>query len=209
MKANPYLPGTPDEFIEANLGLAQDVAWRFYLKSKQDERIKFDKDDFLSIAYLGLIKAYQKFDPSRFAGENGGEIKFSTYATPCIRGEIMRQTRDAGHMIRKHRDYEAAEVDSTDRKVFEDKTLGELISGTSHIDEEKIIINDLLDQMGPNVKKVYMLREYGYSQEEIGQRYGLSQVGVSRMELHLFKSAKQYGKGEAVKMRWLRGKIAS
>lgn len=89
MKQNPHLPGTPDEFIEANMGLAQSVAWRF-IKGKK----KADPDDILAIAYFGLVKAYSDFDPTKAEGMGGGEVKFSTYAVPKITGEIMRHLRD-------------------------------------------------------------------------------------------------------------------
>lgn len=74
MKPNPHLPGTPDEFIEQNLGLARTVAWGFFKKARNNENIRFDKDDFMSIAYIGLIKAYQKFGVSNI---DGGEFRLN------------------------------------------------------------------------------------------------------------------------------------
>jgi RNA polymerase sporulation-specific sigma factor len=62
-------------------------------------------DDILSIAYLGLVKAYKMFDPTEFKGENGEEIKFSTYAIPTINGNILRELRDYNSVIRVNRDY--------------------------------------------------------------------------------------------------------
>lgn len=204
MKANPYLPGTPDEFIEANLGLAQDVAWRFYLKSKQDERIKFDKDDFLSIAYMGLIKAYLKFDPTKFSGTNGEEIKFSTFAVPTIRGEIMRQIRDQGHTIRRHREYCAAEIDSLDRPLFEgeEKTLGDVVQNVGFIDEKQIVANNFLNSISPRLRKVYKLRTFGLSQQEVGEILGVTQVSVGRMERYMLESARQYGLDRDFESKW-------
>ncbi len=45
-----------------------------------------DYDDLISAGVLGLIKAIDRFDPAR-------GVKFETYATPVIRGEIMEALR--------------------------------------------------------------------------------------------------------------------
>jgi len=45
-----------------------------------------DHQDLLSAGVLGLIKALDRFDPGR-------GVKFETYATPVIRGEIMEALR--------------------------------------------------------------------------------------------------------------------
>ena len=45
-----------------------------------------DYEDLLSAGVLGLLKAIERFDPSR-------GVKFETYATPLIRGEVMETLR--------------------------------------------------------------------------------------------------------------------
>ena len=84
MDRNPYLDGTPDEFIEKNLGLARHIAWK-YVKSRKDR----DPDDILSVANLGLVKAYQGFNPEGRTGQDGKEITFASYAASTIHGFIM------------------------------------------------------------------------------------------------------------------------
>jgi len=84
MDRNPYLDGTPDEFIEKNLGLARHIAWK-YVKSRKDR----DPDDILSVANLGLVKAYQGFNPEGRTGQDGKEITFAAYAGSTIHGFIM------------------------------------------------------------------------------------------------------------------------
>ncbi len=45
-----------------------------------------DEEDLISAGIVGLIKAIDRFQPSR-------GVKFETYATPVIRGEIMESLR--------------------------------------------------------------------------------------------------------------------
>ena len=45
------------------------------------------------MGYLGLLKAIDRFDPSR-------GLEFTTYATPTIMGEIKRHFRDKGWSVR-------------------------------------------------------------------------------------------------------------
>lgn len=86
-KDNPHLEGERDEFIEKNMRLAYSIANRF------SERVNYydlSMDDIRSIAMIGLIKAYDNYDPT------GYDIKpkFSTYAVPKIAGEILRTLRE-------------------------------------------------------------------------------------------------------------------
>lgn len=46
-------------------------------------------EDLRQVAYEGLLKALKRFEPDR-------EIKFSTYATHCITGEIRHELRSRG-----------------------------------------------------------------------------------------------------------------
>jgi RNA polymerase sigma-B factor len=57
-------------------------------------------DDLLQVARFGLIKAIDRFDPSR-------EIQFGAYATPTIMGELRRHFRDhtwSVHVSRRAKD---------------------------------------------------------------------------------------------------------
>lgn len=71
---------TRDELIEQNLGLVHSCAKRFF---------GAEYDDLVSAGTLGLIKAADRFDPSR-------GYQFSTYAVPVILGEMKTLFREGG-----------------------------------------------------------------------------------------------------------------
>ena len=78
-----------NELIEAHQGLAARIARRF---SNRGEAT----DDLLQVAYLGLLKAVERFDVER-------NYEFSTFATVTIEGELKRHFRDRAWSIRPPR----------------------------------------------------------------------------------------------------------
>lgn len=75
-------PSDRDSLIELAVPLAEHLARRFRGRGEPVE-------DLTQVAMIGLIKSVDRFDPSH-------EVRFSTYATPTILGEIKRHFRDAG-----------------------------------------------------------------------------------------------------------------
>lgn len=71
-----------ERFISENIGLVHSCAARF-----KNRGIEYE--DLYSAGCIGLIKAYDRFDPSL-------GYKFSTYAVPLILGEIKGLFRSGG-----------------------------------------------------------------------------------------------------------------
>jgi len=78
-----------DELIRANMRVAADASRRFRNRGIAD-------DDLEQVAYVGLVKAVQGFDPER--GHD-----FLSFAIPTIRGEVRRHFRDLGWTVRPPR----------------------------------------------------------------------------------------------------------
>src|SRR3954454_3806686 len=103
-------PRARDQLIERFLPLARQLARRY-------QRAEEPLEDLVQVASLGLIKAIDRFDPTR-------DIAFSSYAVPTILGELKRHFRDRTWAVRVPRDLQELSL-----KV--DRALGEM-SRESH-----------------------------------------------------------------------------
>lgn len=71
--------------VEQNMRLAEGIAARYAGKGVEYE-------DLLQVAYMALIGAIERFDPSR-------GFQFSTFAAPTMIGEIKNYFRDKTRMV--------------------------------------------------------------------------------------------------------------
>jgi RNA polymerase sigma-B factor len=79
-----------EQLVERFLPLARQLARRY---QRGGEAL----DDLIQVASLGLLKAIDRFDPSRTTA-------FSSFAVPTILGELKRHFRDKGWSVRVPRD---------------------------------------------------------------------------------------------------------
>ncbi|WP_434099386.1 SigB/SigF/SigG family RNA polymerase sigma factor [Streptomyces platensis] len=95
--------GTPEyqyvrnTLIEMNLSLVRYVARRFASRRESME-------DVLQVGTIGLIKAIDRYDPSR-------DVEFTTLAVPYIQGEIKRFFRDTTWSVRVPRRLQELRID--------------------------------------------------------------------------------------------------
>jgi RNA polymerase sigma-B factor len=75
-----------NELIEAHKSLAMHLARRFANRGEPFV-------DLLQVAYLGMLKAVERFDPER-------NLEFSTFATATVEGELKRHFRDKTWSVR-------------------------------------------------------------------------------------------------------------
>ena len=81
-----------DEIVEKYVYIAEIIAKRFTKDNRQYNN-GIDYDDIYQVACLGLIYAADRFDPDR-------GVKFASFATPTIIGEVRRYFRDKGFFIK-------------------------------------------------------------------------------------------------------------
>jgi RNA polymerase sigma-B factor len=79
-------PAVREELILAHMNLVRYLARKFANRGEPLE-------DLIQVGMIGLINAIDRFDPSR-------GIRFATYATPTIVGEIRRYFRDRGWAVK-------------------------------------------------------------------------------------------------------------
>jgi RNA polymerase sigma-B factor len=90
-----------DQLIERYLPLAQRLARRY-------QRSEEPLEDLVQVASLGLLKAVDRYDPTRATA-------FSSFAVPTILGELRRHFRDRTWSVRVPRELQelALRVDKT------------------------------------------------------------------------------------------------
>lgn len=77
---------TVAELVERHTPLAERLAWRYRGRGE-------GLDDLRQVAAVGLLNAAQRFDPER-------GVRFTTYATTTILGELRRHLRDRAWSVR-------------------------------------------------------------------------------------------------------------
>lgn len=122
-----------EELIMAYDGLARYLARKFKNRGESDE-------DLEQVAYLGLIKAIDRFEPER-------GLEFSTYATPTIMGELRRHFRDKGWSVRVPRRLQ--ELSQKVNRATDDLAveLGHMPSVSEIADHLGVSVDEVLEAM--------------------------------------------------------------
>jgi RNA polymerase sigma-B factor len=207
-------------------------------------QIRYSRDEDLGqVAMIGLVKAVDRFDPTR---ENG----FYAFALPTILGEVKRYLRDHYHLIRCPRSLhdlrdqvrareqemvrqrgqiptlaevaqdlgvdletilEAMEFEEICHPVSLDgviaaarddspATLGECFGARDERLEQvetRIDWGQILDRLNPRLRTLIELRYFEQlTQREAGQRLGISQMHVSRLERRALDQLRTQAAGE-------------
>lgn len=180
--------------VEHNLRLVIHIAKRF-------ANTDIDIDDLVSIGTIGLIKAIDRFDPTK-------QARLATFASTCIENEILMTLRAAkketGNVL--FSDCLGADEDGNEM-VYED------ILGTQDCDYEAKIeteenIRRLCRMIGEltDMERVVLELRYGLTgacgkqgrpgltQQNVAERLGISRSYVSRIETRALKKlAKKFG----------------
>jgi RNA polymerase sigma-B factor len=123
-------PGARDELVMRYRPLAEYLARRFHGRGEAIE-------DLSQVAFVGLIKAIDRFDPSR-------EVKFSTFASVTIVGELKRHFRDTTWALRVPRGLQELGLQVSrvmaelSQSLGRSPTVGE-IAGRAGLPEESVL----------------------------------------------------------------------
>ena len=121
-------PSLRDQLVTENLGLARRLAHRFTQRGQP-------YDDLAQVASIALIKAVDRYDPER-------NVKFSTFATGTIIGELKRHFRDRGWAVRAPRRIQelylelGATIESLGHGLGRSPMVSELAKATGASEEE-------------------------------------------------------------------------
>lgn len=75
-----------DEIVQNYIYIAEILSRKFVNRG-------IEYDDIFQVACMGILYAVERFDPDK-------GVKFATYATPTVLGEIRRYFRDKGNFIK-------------------------------------------------------------------------------------------------------------
>ena len=119
-----------NELIEEHAGLAEALARRMSHRGESHE-------DLRQVALVGLLKAVERFDP-----DHG--VRFTSFATPTILGELKRHFRDRGWAVRVPRRVQELNLEVRDATATLSQELGRApttaeIAGRAGVDLEDVI----------------------------------------------------------------------
>ena len=118
-----------EQLVMSHLNLVRFLASKF--KSRGEPL-----DDLIQVGTIGLIKAVDRFDPTR-------GLEFTTFATPTILGEIRRHFRDKGWSVRVPRRLQ--ELSSKVNQTKEELTKG--LQREPSVEEVATALNTTVDEV--------------------------------------------------------------
>jgi RNA polymerase sigma-B factor len=127
-----------EELVQRFMPLARRLAARY-----RGDREPLD--DLVQVASLGLVKALDRFDPSR-------GVAFSSYAVPTILGELKRHFRDRGWSVRVPRDLQ-------ERIARVDRAIAELPGRLGRAPS----VNEIADRLEVDPEEVLEAMEAGHA----------------------------------------------
>lgn len=172
---------TPEaqRLVEANIKMAQKLAWEYARKWGLLPKLRIDMDDLLSIMYLELCTAAQSYDPTR-------GYTFATYFYQCGLNAARILIRDS----RTHKRRASITAVSLDMPVDVDgHTMADLIPADEPTPEDIACAASDVAMLRRSIaalperrqKILYMHYWQGMQQWRIGEVTGMAQANVSRI----------------------------
>lgn len=166
------------DYAKEQLVLSNQGIVRLILKQLKCDQ--FDEDLF-STGLIGLVKAVNTFNPDK-------GVKFTTYATPVIRNEILMT-------FHKKRIIPAFSFDEPcNLGDGEEVSYADMIADNRRFEEEVIAdiqSKQIIDYLSGREREIILLKMDGKTQCEIAEICGISQSYVSRIVGNAYKKCKR------------------
>jgi len=170
--AEPEVVGASrEQLVTSHLGLAHHLARRFSNRGEAH-------DDLVQVASLALVKAADRFDADR-------GVKFSTFATASIIGELKRHFRDRGWAVRAPRRIQelvleiSSSVERLGQELGRAPTVGELAKAIGASDD------DILEALEASQSyRTSSLDAHNGDGQSMAESLGSDDSGFARVENH-------------------------
>lgn len=163
-----------DILVYSNLGLVFSTITR-YLNDASYE------DDLISEGIIGLIKAIDTFDVKK-------NIKFSSYATICIRNEALMFLRQINKSKSLSLDEEIT-LKEGHQKVHRIDTVKSTFSFDDR--ETMLIVYEVLRTLNERDRQIFELYFFeDKTQNEIGKLFGITRMTVSKINSKILTTIK-------------------
>jgi RNA polymerase sigma-B factor len=145
--------------IEAHLPLVRAVARRY-------AGLGEELDDLVQVGAVGLVKAAERFDPSR-------GVAFATFAAPAIEGEVRRHLRKRTRSLRIPQELHQMEAELH-------RSNGDLSAALGS--DNRLLLARGLRALDQRERRIVFLRfNADMTERQIAQAVGISQAHVSRL----------------------------
>lgn len=178
-------PSLRTVLVERNLRLVVYIAKKF-------ESTGIGIEDLISIGTIGLIKSVNTYNVEK-------NIKLATYSSRCIENEILMYIRKNSGTKNEMSLDEPLNVDHDGNELLVCDVIGsdgDTVSGNIEQDEERALINKIVNSLAPREREIIRLR-YGLNgqkeltQKETADALGISQSYISRLEKKIIKKLKR------------------
>lgn len=178
-------PSLRTVLVERNLRLVVYIAKKF-------ESTGIGIEDLISIGTIGLIKSVNTYNVEK-------NIKLATYSSRCIENEILMYIRKNSGTRNEMSLDEPLNVDHDGNELLVCDVIGsdgDTVSGNIEQDEERALINKIVNSLAPREREIIRLR-YGLNgqkeltQKETADALGISQSYISRLEKKIIKKLKR------------------
>jgi RNA polymerase sporulation-specific sigma factor len=172
---------TNEEMFNQNINIAYKIANKYKINHPNEY------EDIKQIALLGLWKAVLNFDKSR-------GFAFSTFAYRVIYNEINMYLRKPQIHIA---DVSSLQTPVGKNIILEDTIVDDfdMLDNLEYREIQKIK-NNILNKLSNRDKQIYLELEKGKIQQQVADKFNLTQAYISRIQSKIIKQIKEnYLKG--------------